>query len=116
MNATITQSGALYALQHRHAKAGARVSTLRTSVGEFAFRTERSGCYLDLVVGNVRRVLGFYPTDEAALTAVKDRTTGFLTWDALERQNTEAQLRTAKAAGGKSTITAALSAMSETVS
>ena len=59
------------------------ISTLRTSVGEFVFRQTPLGCYLELVAGNARWVLGLFGTDEAAIRALKDGRTGFRTWHAL---------------------------------
>src|SRR6266513_663676 len=69
MEPTITQNGALFAVQHRpvkrndsqhHHRQIARpnktISTLRTSVGEFVSR-QPLGCYLELVAGNARRAL-----------------------------------------------------------
>lgn len=104
METTITQNGALFAIQHksikRCARAGAKSNAaqegfvtprLRTSVGEFAFRRTRLGCHLDLIVGNVRRVLGLYGTREAAVRALKDRKTGFTTWDKLDRRAVASQ-------------------------
>src|SRR6476619_6246648 len=80
MEPTITQNGALFAVQHspvkrnysqHHHRAIAShnktISTLRTSVGEFVLRQTPLGCYLDLVVGNARWALGLYRTDEAAV-------------------------------------------------
>jgi len=107
MEQTITQNGALFAVQHRAttrhhrrtdnpqmANAGRKISTLRTSVGEFAFRQTPLGWHLDLIVGNVRWALGLYGTNEAAIRALKDRRTGFRPWDALKRGTTSAQIRT----------------------
>jgi len=56
---------------------------LRTSVGDFAFRLAPSGCYLEIMVGHVRRRLGHYGTSDEAFHALKDRRTGFRAWDAL---------------------------------
>ena len=83
MERTITQNGALFAAQHRPVKRNysrhyhrqiaspnKTISTLRTSVGEFVFRQTPLGCYLELVVGNVRWALGLYGTNEAALRAL----------------------------------------------
>jgi hypothetical protein len=107
MEPTITQNGALFALQHRLAKRNCRhhgrrqiaspnktISTLRTSVGEFVFRQTPLGCHLELSVGNVRWALGLYGTNEAALRALKSRRTGFRTWDALERKTAANQIGT----------------------
>jgi hypothetical protein len=107
MEPTITQNGALFALQHRPAKRNYRqhyhrqiaspnkaISTLRTSVGEFVFRQTPLGCHLELSVGNVRWPLGLYGTNEAALRALKGRRTGFRTWDALERKTAANQIGT----------------------
>jgi hypothetical protein len=107
MELTITQNGALYAVQHRPVKgnysqrhhrqiasANKTVSTLRTSVGEFVFRQTPLGCYLELVVGNARWVLGLFGTNEAAVRALKNGRTGFRTWDALGRETAADQIGT----------------------
>ena len=107
MEPTITQNGALFALQHRPAKRNYHqhcrrqiaspnkaISTLRTSVGEFVFRQTSLGCHLELSVGNVRWALGLYGTNEAALRALKNGRTGFRTWDALERKTAANQIGT----------------------
>ena len=107
MEPTITQNGALFVLQHKPGKRNYRqhyrrqiaspsktISTLRTSVGEFVFRQTQLGCYLDLVVGNVRWALGLYGTNEAAVCALKNGRTGFRTWDALERKTAANQIGT----------------------
>src|SRR5512133_3346600 len=67
METTITQNGALFALQrspakrnygqHHHrqiASPNKTISTLRTSVGDFVFRQTPLGCYLELSVGTAR--------------------------------------------------------------
>jgi hypothetical protein len=107
MEPTITQNGALFALQHRRAKRNYRqhnhrqianpnkaISTLRTSVGEFVFRQTPLGCHLELSVGNIRWALGLYGTNEAALRALKNGRTGFRTWDALEPKTAANQIGT----------------------
>jgi hypothetical protein len=111
MEPTITQNGALYALQHRPAKGPAKrnhrayyrppianavkpTSTLRTSVGEFVFRQTPLGCHLELILGNVRWALGLYGTNEAAVRALKNGRTGFRTWDALEPKTAATQIGT----------------------
>src|SRR4029453_9636470 len=107
MEPTITQNGALFAVQHRPAKRNYRqhhhrqvaspnktISTLRTSVGEFVFRQTPLGCYLELVVGSARWALGLYGTNEAAVRALKNGRTGFRTWDALERKTPANQIGT----------------------
>jgi hypothetical protein len=107
MEPTITQNGAMFALQHRLEKRNHRhhhhrqiassnntISTLRTSVGEFVFRQTPLGCHLELSVGNVRWALGLYGTNEAAVRALKNGRTGFRTWDALERKTAANQLDT----------------------
>jgi hypothetical protein len=106
MEPTITQNGALFAMQHRPAKRNYRhhhrliassnkaISTLRTSVGEFVFRQTPLGCHLELSVGNVRWALGLYGTNEAALRALKNGRTGFRTWDTLERKVAADQIGT----------------------
>ena len=96
MEPTITQNGALFAIQrgplkgnyrhHHHrliASPDKTISTLRTSVGEFVFRQTPLGCHLELVVGDARWALGLYGTNEAAVRALKNGRTGFRTWDAL---------------------------------
>ena len=107
MEPTITQNGALFALQHRPAKRNYRhhhhraiaspekaISTLRTSVGEFVFRQTPLGCHLELVVGSVRWALGLYGTSEAAVRALKNGRTGFRTWNALGRKTAANQIGT----------------------
>jgi hypothetical protein len=107
MEPTITQNGALFAMQHPPVKRNysqhhhrlmaspdKTISTLRTSVGEFAFRQTPLGCHLELSVGNVRWTLGLYGTNEAAVRALKNRRTGFRTWDALGRKTTANQIGT----------------------
>jgi hypothetical protein len=107
MEPTITQNGALFALQHGPAKRNNRqhyhrqiaspsktISTLRTSVGEFVFRQTQLGCYLELVVGNVRWALGLFGTHEAAVRTLKNGRTGFRTWDALGRKTAANQIGT----------------------
>ncbi len=107
MELTITQNGALFAVQrrpvkrnysqHHHrqiASANKTISTLRTSVGEFVFRQTPLGCYLELVVGNVRWALGLFGTNEAAVRALKNGRTGFRTWDALGRKTAANQIGT----------------------
>ncbi len=69
-------------------------STLRTSVGEFAFKTTGLGCQLELILGRVRRALGFYHSSEAVLHALKRGRTGFRAWDSLERVATARQINT----------------------
>jgi len=107
MELTITQNGALFAVQHRPVKRNyfqhhhrqiashnKTVSTLRTSVGEFVFRQTPLGCYLELVVGNARWALGLFGTNEAAVRALKNGRTGFRTWDALKRKTAANQIGT----------------------
>jgi hypothetical protein len=107
MELTITQNGALFAVQRKPVKrnysqhdhrqiAGANktISTLRTSVGEFVFRQTPLGCCLELVVGNVRWALGLFGTNEAAVRALKNGRTGFRTWDALGRKTAANQIGT----------------------
>jgi hypothetical protein len=99
MEPTITQNGNLFAVQHRPGKRNHRpsyearianaakpTSTLRTSVGEFAFRHTALGCHLELILGNARWALGLYGTNEAAVRALKNGRTGFRTWDVLKRK------------------------------
>ena len=105
MELTITQNGALYAIQHAPGKFSRQprqnlasedttsaLPTVRTSVGEFAMRSSEVGCYLELIAGNVHRVLGLYKTTEAAFEALINRRTGFSTWDALDAGNAEVQI------------------------
>ena len=106
MESTITQNGALFAVQHRPVKRNSlhqhrqiagpnrTISTLRTSVGEFVFRQAPLGCYLELVVGNARWALGLYGTNEAAVRALKNGRTGFHTWDALAPKTAANQIAT----------------------
>ena len=107
MEPTITQNGALFAVQHRAVKRNysqhhhrqiaspnKTSSTLRTSVGEFVFRQTPLGCYLELVVGNARWALGLFGTNEAAVRALKNGRTGFRTWDALGRKTAANQIGT----------------------
>jgi hypothetical protein len=107
MEPTITQNGALFAVQRTPAKRNHRVhyerpianagkpnSTLRTSVGEFSFRQTSLGCHLELILGNVRWALGLYGTNEAAVRALRNGRTGFRTWDALERKTAAIQIGT----------------------
>src|ERR1700756_1275404 len=107
MEPTITQNGALFAMQHRPAKGNYRqhcnqqiaspnktIPTLRTSVGQFVFRQTPIGCHLELVVGNARWALGLYGTNEAAVRALKNGRTGFRTWGAVERKTAANQIGT----------------------
>jgi hypothetical protein len=106
MEPTITQNGALFAVQHRPVKRNysqhhhrqiaspnKMISTLRTSVGEFVSRQTPLG-YLDLVAGNARWALGLYGTNEAAIRALKNGRTGFRTWHALGREIAANQIGT----------------------
>jgi hypothetical protein len=107
MEPTITQNGALFAVQHgpvkrnyrqdhhrQIASAGKTMSTLRTSVGEFVFRQTPLGCHLELVVGEARWALGLYGTNEEAVRALKSGRSGFRTWDALGRRTAANQIGT----------------------
>ena len=107
MEPTITQNGALFAVQHRPVKRNCSqhyyrpiaspnkpMSTLRTSVGEFVFRQTPLGCHLELVVGNACWALGLYGTNEAAVRALKNGRTGFRTWDTLGRKTAANQIGT----------------------
>src|SRR4026208_522664 len=106
MEPTITQNGALFAVQHttkrnyrQHhhrqiASPNKTISTLRTSVGEFVFRQSPLGCHLELSVGNVRWALGLYGTNEAAVRALKNGRTGFRTWGALGGKGAADQIGT----------------------
>jgi len=105
MELTVTPNGAIYAVQHasgepprtrnnravREDPAG-DLRTVRTSVGQFAMRSSQVGCYLELIVGQVHRVLGLYKTSEAAREALLNRQTGFSTWDSLDAVKARAQL------------------------
>ena len=55
-------------------------------------RSSEVGCYLELIVGHVHRVLGLYKTTDAAREALINRRTGFRTWDALDAGNAKAQV------------------------
>lgn len=105
MELTVTQNGAIYAVQRAPSQLSRRkrqklvradvtnaLPTLRTSVGEFALRPSQVGCYLELIMGNVHRVLGLYRTTEAAREALINRRTGFRTWDALDAGNARTQV------------------------
>jgi hypothetical protein len=107
MEPTITQHGALFAMQRSPAKRNhsqrhhrliaspnKTISTLRTSVGKFVFRQTPLGCYLELVVGNARWTLGLCRTHGAAVRALKHGRTGFRTWDALGRKTAANQIGT----------------------
>ena len=106
MEQTITQSGALFGVQHRPAKRKLRrsnvltvtpgdlISTFRASVGEFEFRTVQFGCGLEIVVGKVRRALRVYETQEAAVLALRNRRTGFDQWDLMGRNAAAIQIDT----------------------
>lgn len=107
MEPTITQNGALFALQHRAGKRNYRqhhypqiktanrtISILRRSVGEFVFGQTPFGCHLELVVGTARWALTPYGTNEAALRALKNDRTSFGTWDALTCKNAANQMGT----------------------
>lgn len=72
------------------------IAPLRTSVGEFAFQPAPFGCYLEIIVGHVRRRLGHYTTNEDALHALKDRRTGFRAWDALRGKTAVTQANVLK--------------------
>ena len=95
MELTITQNGALYAVQHAPARLSHPTNALpilRTSVGKFAMRSSEAGCYLELIMGHVHRVLGLYKTTDAAREALINRRTGFRMWDALDAGNARAQV------------------------
>lgn len=105
MELAIMQNGALYAVQRTPSKDSRRnrqeltnadttetLPTIRTSVGEFAIRSTQVGCYLELIMGRVHRVLGLYKTNEAALEALINQRTGLGSWDALERPEAKAQV------------------------
>jgi hypothetical protein len=99
------QNGALYAVQQTARKGPSRnhqepasadvnemLPTIRTSVGEFAIRSTQVGCYLELIMGKVHRVLGLYETNEAALEALINQRIGLGAWDALEGPEARAQV------------------------
>lgn len=108
MELTITPNGAPYAVQRTASKdswrsqepAGAdeaeTLPTIRTSVGEFAFRSTQVGCYLELIVGKLHRVLGLYRTSEAALDALINQRTGLGSWDALVGSAAKSQVAALK--------------------
>ena len=108
MELTIMQNGALYAVQRTASKgswpslepAGADATetlpTIRTSVGEFAFRSTQVGCYLEFIVGKLHRILGLYRTNEAALDALINQRTGLGSWDALAGSAAKSQVAAVK--------------------
>lgn len=87
MAETMTHNGA-------SAIAAKTITTLRTSVGEFRFRQTESGWRLEIKVGDVRRVLGEYETDEAAILALRNRHTSFPPWDTMGRNAVAIQIET----------------------
>lgn len=108
MELTIMPTGAIYAAR-RTASVGSRRSqesagaeatetlpTIRTSVGEFAFRSTQVGCYLELIVGKLHRILGLYRTSEAALDALINQRTGLGSWDALVGPTAKSQVAALK--------------------
>ena len=112
MELAILQNGALYAVQQTASKGPSRnhqepasaditeiLPTIRTSVGEFAIRSAQVGCYLELVMGKVHRVLGLYETNEAALEALINQRIGLGSWDALEGPKARAQVAALKQTG-----------------
>lgn len=107
MEQTITQSGALFAVQHKSrngkrplngdqptAKPPAVICTLRTSVGEFALRPTQFGYQLEIRIAKVCRLLGVYATTEAAVLALRNRRTGFQPWDLMGRNAVSIQVDT----------------------
>ena len=70
------------------------ITTLRTSVGEFRFRQTESRWHLEIKVGNVRRVLGEYETDDAAILALRNRHSTFPPWDTMGRNAVAIQIDT----------------------
>ncbi len=105
MKLALMQNGALYAVQHTPGKGPRRnnqepasadtteiLPTIRTSVGKFAIRATQVGCYLELIMGKVHRVLGLYETNEAALEALINQRIGLGSWDALEGPEARAQV------------------------
>ncbi len=90
MEPTITQNGALFAVQHRPVKGNYSQHHHR----QIASPNKTISTLLELVVGNARWALGLYGTNEAALRALKNGRTGFRTWDALERKTAANQIGT----------------------
>ncbi len=108
MELTIMPDGALYAVQRTASNGSGRdgesvgtdatetIPTVRTSVGEFAFRSTQVGCYLELIVGKLHRILGLYRTNEAALNALINQRTGLGSWDALVESAAKSQVAAPK--------------------
>ena len=108
MELTIMPTGAIYAVRRTASKgswpsqepaaadATEILPTIRTSVGEFAFRSTHVGCYLELIVGELHRVLGLYRTNEAALEALINQRTGLGSWDALVGSTARSQVAALK--------------------
>jgi len=69
-------------------------TTFRTSVGDFTFRSAQFGCRLEIKIGKVRRVLGTYGSEDAAVLGVRNRRTGFQSWDGMGRTATAIQVDT----------------------
>jgi len=111
MELTVMQNGALWAVQQTRGKGSRRsraragedaiatLQTIRTSVGEFAFRSTQVGCYLELIVGELHRVLGLYRTNEAALDALINQRSGLVSWDALAGSAAKSQIAALKHGG-----------------
>ncbi len=68
--------------------------TLRTSVGEFVLRQNEFGWCLEVRAGKIRRVLGNYETDNAAILALRNRHTSFPPWDMMGRNAVAIQIDT----------------------
>lgn len=103
MDLTIMQNGAVYAVQQTrkdswrdrepaNADTSGTLPTIRTSVGEFAFRSTNVGCFLELIVGEAHRILGLYETNESALEALINQRTGLGSWDALAGSAAKSQI------------------------
>ena len=76
------------------ASAPAASAIFRATVGEFIFRASPSNCTLEMKIGKVRRVLGLYETEQAAILALQNRRSGFGPWDLMGRQAVAIQLET----------------------
>ena len=108
MELRMMQNRAIYAVRRMASKGSERnelpagaeptesLATVRTSVGEFAFRSTQVGCYLELIVGKLHRVLGLYQTNEAALDALINQRTGLGSWDALVGSAAKSQVAALK--------------------
>jgi hypothetical protein len=68
--------------------------TFRTSVGDFIFRRAEFDWRLEIRSGKIRRILGIYETDDAAILALRNRHTGFRPWDMMGRNAAAIQVDT----------------------